>query len=99
MKMLAPSLPDVQAAVIVESMDRAELIAHIRELERQRSVWEFRIRTCEEKEQLWKNMLVDMGKILSATFEKCHKSITDRAEEAAQLAEQLKKIAQHVEDM
>jgi len=97
--MLAPSIPDIQEAATVESMDRSELIAHIRELERQRSVWEFRVRVCEEKEQLWKNLMSDMSTVLATTFAKLHESVNQRAEEAGVIAEQMKKFAHTVEDM
>lgn len=97
--MLAPDIPDVIPAATVEQMDRSELIAHIRMLERQRSSWEYRVRVCEEKEQLWKNLMHDMGIVLAATFQKCHQSISERAEEAAQIAEQMKAIARRVEEM
>jgi len=97
--MLAPNIPDVLDPAEVERLDRSELIAHIRELERQRSAWEYRVRACEEKEQLWKNLLQDMGLVLAATFQKCHQAISDRAEEAAKIAENMAAIGRKVEDM
>lgn len=97
--MLSPSIPDVLPAAAVEQMDRSELIAHIRWLETQRSSWEFRVRVCEEKEQLWKNLLQDMGMVLAATFNNCHVAISQQAEEAAKIAEQMAVIGRKVEDM
>lgn len=75
------------------------MIAEINRLEALRSAFELRVRICEEKEQLWKNLLMDMGKILAATFQAGHDAISEQAERAAQLAEQMKKIGQHVEEM
>lgn len=84
---------------VVETMDRSELIALIHKYESQRSQWELRVRLCEEKEQLWKNLLQDMGVVLANTFAKCHDAISGQAEEAAQIAEKMSAFGRHVEDM
>ena len=97
--MLAPNIPDVVQAVTVEKMDRAELIAHIRMLERQRSAWEYRVRTCEEKEQLWKNLMQDMSVILATTFQELQLAIREQAAQAQDVCEKMQVIAQKVEDM
>lgn len=97
--MLANSIPDVQEPLTVEKMDRAELIAHIRHLEGIRSQWEYRIRLCEEKEQLWKNLMRDMGLVLAATFRTCHEAISLQAENAATIAEEMRLIAEKVENL
>lgn len=97
--MLSPDIPDIVDMLSVETLDRAELIAHIRYLERLRSVWECRVRVCEEKEQLWKNLLRDMGLILAGTFQNCHNAIIEQAEKAAELTERMAVIGRHVEEM
>lgn len=97
--MLAPTIEDVCDPAAVEGMDRSELITQLRALEALRSAWELRVRVCEEKEQLWKNVLSEMGALLALTFQKCHDSIVQRAEEAAKLMDELKQMAKHVEDM
>jgi len=97
--MLAPNIPDVLEPFDPSGKDRSELIACIRELERRHSTFELRVRVCEEKEQLWKNFMRDMGIILAATFAQCHSAISRQAEEAANLTEQLKIVAQNVENM
>ena len=96
---IAPLIEDVCLPMSVETCDRSDLIAHIRELERQRSAWELRVRACEEREQLWKMFLNDMGAILAATFQAGHDAVSEQANRAAQLTEQLAAVAKKVEDV
>lgn len=84
---------------MVERADRAELIAHIRELERQRSVWELRVRACQEREDLYKMFIDDMGKIMAATFQAGHDAVDEQAQRAAQLMEQMQLVMARVEDV
>lgn len=97
--MLAPSIPDVLEPFDPTDKDRSELITRIRELERRHSAFELRVRICEEKEQLWKNLLMDMGNVLGATFVNAHAAINEQAEAAAKIAEQMSEMGQFVEDM
>lgn len=97
--MLSPTIEDVQSPAAVEGMDRAELIALVRTHEAKLSQWELRVRVCEEKEQLWKNLLQDMGSVLALTFVKSHQAINACAEEAAQIAEKMAAFGRHVEEM
>lgn len=96
--MLATTIEDVQEPADVERMDRSELIALIKRHEAMRSQWELRIRMCEEKEQLWKNLLMEMGKVLAATFQNCHNAISEQAEAAAKIAENMKSIGRMIEE-
>lgn len=96
--MLALTIKDVQQPALVEKMDRAELIALVRKHESMHSQWELRVRKCEEKEQLWKNLMQEMGALLGNTFKSCHEAIQEQALQAAELADRMRVIAQNVED-
>lgn len=92
-------IPDVYEPLAVERLDRADLIGYIRHLEQLRSAWELRVRQCEEREQLWKMFLSDMGSILAATFQSGIDSIQEQADRAAHLMDQMKHAAKKVEDL
>lgn len=94
---IAPSIPDIFEPLEVEPLDRSVLIGTIRELERQRSAWELRIRACEEREQLFKMFLNDMGAILAATFQSGHDAVDVQAQRAAELVEQMARTMAKVE--
>lgn len=97
--MLAPTIEPVEPPFDPSGKDRSELIAHIRHLEELRNVWEFRVRICEEKEQLWKNVLFEMGKIVHGVFQGTQDAIVEQSEKAAQLMEDLQAMAKHTEEM
>lgn len=96
---IAPQIPDVCDPMEVETADRSVLIGTIRELERQRSAWELRVRACEEREQLYKMFLNDMGAILAATFQSGHDAVDEQAQRAAKLTEQMALTMARVEDI
>ena len=97
--MLAHEIRDILSAFDPVGKDRAELIAHIQELERQRSAWELRIRACEEREQLYKNFLNDMGALLASTFQVMHDATSRQAEKTARLIENMRDVLAQVEEL
>lgn len=97
--MLAHELRDIIGHFDPVGRDRAELIEHIQELERQRSAWELRVRACTEREELYKTFLNDMGAILAATFQAGHNAVSDNAEKAALLTEAMARVLKRVEEI
>lgn len=97
--MQASQIADVCEPADVTVLDRADLIALVQKLERQRSVWELRIRACEEREQLYLTFMNDMGQFLAETFQVGHDAISQRAAVAESLIEAIRVTVQRVEDI
>ena len=95
--MIASQLSDEVEPLDVTGLDRADLIAHIHELERQRSAWELRVRACQERESLYLSFVNDMGTLLAASFEKSHRAAREIESHAAQMMETIQRVMREVE--
>ena len=97
--MIATELPDELALLDVTGLDRAELIQRIRELERQRSAWELRVRACQERESLFLGFVNEMGQFMAQSFQAQHDTINVVAEKGAQLVAVIQQMVRKVESV
>lgn len=95
--MLADSLPDEYEPTDVAALDRSELIDRVRTLEEQRSMWELRIRVCQERESLYLSFVNDMGQFLALTYQGLHDAVSAHAQKAEQLIETIQNTVRKVE--
>lgn len=95
--MIARQMEDELEPLAVEELDRSELIARIRTLEEQRSVWELRIRACQERESLFLQFVNDMGAVMSATFQAEFDDLARRTQKVEEMMRMIQEMAKMVE--
>lgn len=83
---------------VINTLTQGELIAYIRELERARSLWDARIRLCEEREFMYKRFVNDMAILLAQTFQQEHDAVSANATQATAMIESIKKCLQKLDD-
>ena len=97
--MLANEISDECEPMEVDLLDRSELIARIRNLERQRSAWELRIRACQEREELFLSFVNDMGKLITMSLHQRQQALHAEMAMATNLMETIDTVMQKVRDL
>lgn len=95
--MLAHEIPDELEETVVETLDRSELIARVRELERQRSAWELRVRACQERESMYLQFVNDIGTQLYNTYQALHEKVNEQAKIAEAITEAIQTMIRKME--
>jgi len=85
------------APLDVMHCSREELVCYIRQLETSRSIWDLRIRQCEEREFMYKKMVNDMAAFLMATFQNGHETVSENAAKAVELVEAMQACMRKLE--
>lgn len=99
LELVSAAMADEVAPASVEAMDRSELIALVRKLETQRSVWEARLRANEERETLYLTFLNDMGAYLAQTYQGLHDGVSAQARGAEKLIDAIRTTVARVQDV
>jgi hypothetical protein len=95
--MKVESMPDFYPPLDVVHRSREELERYIRQLEKARSIWDSRIRVCEEREFMYKTMVNDMAALLAVTFQQGHEAVSENAAKATEMIEAIQNCMKKLE--
>ena len=90
-------MPDIYPLLDVLTQDGGATERYVRQLENARSIWESRIRVCQEREFMYKKMVNDMAAFLMATFQNGHETVSENAAKAVELIEAMQACMRKLE--
>jgi hypothetical protein len=95
--MKTESMPDFYPVFDVKQEPPDRLHAYIAQLERARSLWDARIRLCEEREYMYKSMLKDVCNFLESVFQATHEHTSETGAKATEMIEAVQRCVKRLE--
>lgn len=95
--MKVESMPDFYPPFDMAAHSSKETYWYIKQLENARSLWDSRIRVCQEREFIYKKMVNDMAALLMNTFREGHDTVSENAAKATEVLDAMRTCMRELE--